>query len=159
MCTMDVKQQHNNKNKNNRSVTQMLLRYTYATGLVRAATGLLSMSFNLSQGINESANFRFLQRLSVIFCFRRDCPRSSTSCRDYSPRKMASCRNCPCDFASCSDSRQEAKSHGQSLQEAIYRAQQSRQKARDRGQSRRKPNMTDSLCRKRKFADSFISCV
>ena len=32
----------------------------------------------------------------------------------------------------------EAKSHVQSLQEAIYRAQQ----------SRRKPNMTDSLCRK-----------
>ena len=27
-----------------------------------------------SQGINESANFRFLQRLSIIFGFRRDCP-------------------------------------------------------------------------------------
>ena len=27
------------------------------------------------QGINESANFRFLQRLSVIFGFRRDCVR------------------------------------------------------------------------------------
>ena len=27
-----------------------------------------------TQGINESANFRFLQRLSVIFGFRRDCP-------------------------------------------------------------------------------------
>ena len=27
-----------------------------------------------SQGINESANFRFLQRQSVIFGFRRDCP-------------------------------------------------------------------------------------
>ena len=26
-----------------------------------------------SQGINESASFRFLQRLSVIFGFRRDC--------------------------------------------------------------------------------------
>ena len=25
------------------------------------------------QGINESANFRFLQRLSVIFGFRREC--------------------------------------------------------------------------------------
>ena len=29
-----------------------------------------------SQGINESADFRFQQRLSVIFGFRRDCPRS-----------------------------------------------------------------------------------
>ena len=56
-------------------------------------------------------------------------------------------------------SRQEAKSHGQSLQEAIYQAQKSRQEARDRGQSRRKPNMTDSLCRKRKLADSSIPCV
>ena len=26
------------------------------------------------QGINESANLRFLQRLSIIFGFRRDCP-------------------------------------------------------------------------------------
>ena len=26
-----------------------------------------------SQGINESANFRFLQRLSVIFGFHGDC--------------------------------------------------------------------------------------
>ena len=34
----------------------------------------------LAQGINESANFRFLQRLSVIFGFRRDCPRSLASC-------------------------------------------------------------------------------
>ena len=42
--------------------------------------------------------------------------------------------------------------------EAIYQAQQSRQEARDRGQYRPKPNMTDSLCRKRKLADSFISC-
>ena len=52
--------------------------------------------------------------------------------------------------------RQEAKSYGQSLQKGIYQAQQCRQEARDRGQSRRKPNMTDSLCRKRKLADSFI---
>ena len=71
---------------------------------------------------------------------------------------MASCRNCPCDSASCRDSRQEAKSHGQSLQEAIYRAQQSRREARDGGQSRWKSNMTDSLCRKRKLAGSFIPC-
>ena len=41
------------------------------------------------------------------------------------------------------DSRQEAKSHGQSLQEA-----------RDHGQSRRKPNAMDSVCGKRKLADS-----
>ena len=104
-----------------------------------------------TQGINESANFRFLQRLSVIFGFRWVCPWSPASCRDYCPRKTASCRDCPCDSASCRDSRQEAKSHGQSLQEAIYRAQQSRQEARDRGQSQRKPNITDSLCRKRKI--------
>ena len=45
------------------------------------------------------------------------------------------------------------------LHEAISQAQQSRQEARDRGQSRGKPNMTDSLCRKRKLADSFIPCV
>ena len=73
--------------------------------------------------------------------------------------KKASCRDCPCDSSPCRDSRQEAKSHGQSLQEAIYRAQQSRQEARDRGQSQRKPNMTDSLCRKRKLADSLTPCV
>ena len=61
-----------------------------------------------------------------------------------------------CNSASCRDSLQEAKSHGQSLQEDIY--QQSRHEARDHGQSRRKPNMMDSLCRKRKLADSFIPC-
>ena len=113
----------------------------------------------ISQGINESANFRFLQRLSVIFVFRRDCPWSLASCQDYRPRKMASCRDSPCDSASCRDSRQEAKSHWQSLQEAIFQAQQSWQEARECGQSQRKPNMTDSLCRKRKLADSFILCV
>ena len=43
-----------------------------------------------------------------------------------------------------------------SEQEDINRAQQSRQEARDHGQSQWKPNMTDSLCRKRKLADSFI---
>ena len=56
------------------------------------------------------------------------------------------------------DTRQEAKSHGQSLQEAIYQAQHSRQVAGDHGQSLRKTNMTDSLYRKRKLADSFIPC-
>ena len=115
-----------------------------------------------SQGINESANFGFLQRLSVIFGFRRDCQWSLASCRDYHPRKMASCRDCLCESASCRDSRQEARSHGQSLheslQEAIYQAQKSWQEAWDRWQSRQKPNMTDSLCRKRKLADSFIPC-
>ena len=35
--------------------------------------------FRTTQVINESANFRFLQRLSVIFGFRRDCPRSVAS--------------------------------------------------------------------------------
>ena len=81
---------------------------------------------------------------------------------------MASCRDCPCDSASCRNSRQEAltrtvswqeaESHGQSLQESIYQAQQSQQEARDHGQSQQKPNMMDSLCRKRKLADSFIPC-
>ena len=45
------------------------------------------------------------------------------------------------------ETRQEAKSHGQSLQETIYRTHKSQQEARDRRQSRRKPVMTDSLCR------------
>ena len=49
------------------------------------------------RGINESANFRFLQ-----------------SCRDYRPRKMASCRDCPFDSVFCQDSRQEARGRGQS---------------------------------------------
>ena len=53
-------------------------------------------------------------------------------------------------------SRIRAESHGQSLQESINQVQQSQQEARDHGQSRRKPNMTDSLCRKRKLGDSFI---
>ena len=41
---------------------------------------LLNMAKNIktdrsvSQGINKSANFHFLQRLSVIFGFRQDCP-------------------------------------------------------------------------------------
>ena len=36
-----------------------------------------------TQGIKESANFRFLQRLSVIFGLRADCPQSLASCGDY----------------------------------------------------------------------------
>ena len=112
-----------------------------------------------SQGINESANFRFLQRLSVIFDFSRDCLWSLASCQDYHPRKMASCRDCPCDSASCRESQQEAEPHRQSLQEAISQAQLSRQEARDHGQSWGKPNMTDSLFRKRILADLFIPCV
>ena len=112
-----------------------------------------------TQGIKESANFRFLQRLSIIFGLRVDCLRSLASCRDYHPWKMASCRDCPCDSASCWDTWQEAKSHGQSLQEGVNQVQQPRQEARDHGQSWRKPNMTDSLCRKRKLADSFIPCA
>ena len=63
-----------------------------------------------------------------------------------------------CDSASCQESQQEAESQGQSQQEAIYQAQQSRQEARDPGHSRRKPNMTDSLCRKLKLADLYIPC-
>ena len=72
---------------------------------------------------------------------------------------MASCRDCQCDSASCRESWQEAKSHRQSLQEAIYLAQQSWQEAGDHRQSRRKPNMTDSLSRRRKLADSFIPYI
>ena len=60
----------------------------------------------IPQGINKSANFRFMQRLFVIFGFRRDCPWSPASCRDYRPRKMSSCSDCPCDSASCRDSQQ-----------------------------------------------------
>ena len=89
-----------------------------------------------TQGKNESANLRFLQRLSVIFGFHRDCPWPPASCRDYRPRKMASCRDCPCDSASCRDSRQEAKSHGQSLQEAIISKH---------NRSSRKQEIADSL--------------
>ena len=54
-----------------------------------------------TQGINESANFRFLQRLSVIFGFRPDCPLSFGSCQDCCAWEIASCRDCPCDLASC----------------------------------------------------------
>ena len=111
-----------------------------------------------AQGVNKSANFRFLQRLSVIFGFRQDFHDLLLPAETTVHEKMASCRDCLCDYASCRDSQQEAKSHGQSLQEASYQAQQSRQEARDRGLSQRKPNMTDSLCRKRKLADSFIPC-
>ena len=110
-----------------------------------------------SQGLHKGGNFRFLQRLSILFGFPLDCPGSLASCRDYYPREMASCRDCPCDSASCRDSQQEAKSHIQSLQEIIYQAQQSRQEPRDCRQSWQKPNiMTDSLCRKRKLAYLFI---
>ena len=56
-------------------------------------------------------------------------------------------------------SRQEAESRGQSPKEAIFCGRLSRQEARDHGQSQRKENMTDSLCRKQKLADSFILCV
>ena len=72
------------------------------------------------QGINESANFRFLQRLSVIFGFRQDCPWSLASCGDCCGWKIASCRDCLCDLASCRESQQEAESYGHSLQEAIF---------------------------------------
>ena len=112
----------------------------------------------LSQGINESANFRFLQRLSVILASAETVRDLLLPAETTVHEKMASCRDSPCDSVSCRDSRQEAESHEQSLQEAIYQAQQSRQEARDRGQSRRKPNMTDSLCKERKLADSFIPC-
>ena len=104
----------------------------------------------------------------LILASCRDCPSylASTdtvrellvSAETTVHKKTASCTDCPYDSAFCRDSRQEAKSHGQSLQEAIYQEQQSRQEARDRGQSPLKPNMMDSLCRKRKLANSFIPC-
>ena len=43
---------------------------------------LIDLDQTPPQGINDSANFRFLQRLSVIFGFRSDCPESLASCRD-----------------------------------------------------------------------------
>ena len=131
-----------------------------------------SFSWGSTQGIIDSAYFRFLQRLYIIFGFRRDCPRTFASCRGYCPRKMASsrdcprdsascrgCRDCPRDSASCREPQQEAESRGQSLQEAIYHVQKSWQEARDRGQSQRKPNMMYSLCRMRKLAESIIPCA
>ena len=39
---------------------------------VLSAIGFIS--FTCTQGINKCANLRLLQRLSVIFGFRRDCP-------------------------------------------------------------------------------------
>ena len=36
----------------------------------------MTIEFSTPQGINESAKFCFLQNLSVIFGFRRYCPRS-----------------------------------------------------------------------------------
>ena len=77
-------------------------------------------------------------RLSVISSF---LPRLLSA-------KMASFRDCSRDYASLRDCQQEAKSREQSRQEAIYQEQHSWQDARNRGQSRRKPNMTDSLCKK-----------
>ena len=98
-----------------------------------------------------------------------------------SPVIFASCRDCPtylasaetvCDLLLPAETTFHEKwlpagtvetlgrklNHRQSLQEAIHRTHQSRQEARGCRQSRRKPIMTDSLCRKHKLADLFIPC-
>ena len=85
-------------------------------------------------------------------------PRSRLNCRKFFIPSGLSTIKIKILILLPAETRKEAKSHGQSLQETIYRAQQSRQEARDHGQSRRKPNMTESLFRKRKLADSFIPC-
>ena len=103
-----------------------------------------SHSFILQQGINASANFGFLQRLSVIFGFGWDCLWFLASCRDYYPRKMSSCRDCP-----------RSKITGTVSAGSYLPSTTGSKKS---GQSPWKPNMTDSLCRKRKLADSFIPC-
>ena len=51
------------------------------------------MHVQCTQSINESACFRFLQRLSFIFGFRRDCPRSLASCRDCCAWEIVSRRD------------------------------------------------------------------
>ena len=61
-------------------------------------------------------------------------------------------------LAESPESRQEAESHGQSLQEAIFSwTVVSAGSKRSRSVSA-EANLTDSLCRKRKLADSFIPC-
>ena len=62
---------------------------------------VLHKTIRWPQGINKSANFRFLQRLYVIFGFRWDCPQSLASCRDGCAWEIAFCRDSPCDLASC----------------------------------------------------------
>ena len=74
-----------------------------------------------TQSIKESANLRFLQKLSITFGFRRDCRHLLLPVETVCVWYIASCRDCPCDLASCRESRQEAESHGQSLQKAIFR--------------------------------------
>ena len=106
-----------------------------------------------------------------------------------SPLIFASCRDCPSYLASTETVRDlllpaetiihekwlpaetfsvillPAKSlgrklnHTDSLCRQLFTQHKSWQEARDHGQSLRKPNMTESLCRKQKLADSFISCV
>ena len=40
---------------------------------IASLPGVIGGVIPITQGKNESANFRFLQRLSVIFGIRRDC--------------------------------------------------------------------------------------
>ena len=112
---------------------------------------VLNCFTHATQGINESPCFHFLQRLSYLASAGtvRDLllPVETTVREKWLPAETVSVILLP------AETRQEAKSQGQSVQEAISQAQQSQQEARDRGQSRRKPNMTDSLCRERKLAD------
>ena len=88
----------------------------------------------LSQGINESANFRFLRRLSVIFDSR------------FLPRLLCLVNSI---MQRLSDGLDRKQNHTDSLcRKPLFVG----------GSLGRKPNMTDSLCRKRKLADSFIPC-
>ena len=110
-----------------------------------------------SQGLIESANFAScIDCPSYLASAKTVCdlllPAETTIHEKWLPAETVHVILLP------AESRQEAESHGQSLQESIYQVQQSLQEARDHGQFRRKPNMTDSLCRKRKLADSIIPC-
>ena len=96
---------------------------------------LMSLFFLTPQGKNESADIRFLLRLSAISCFLPGLP----SAKNGFLRDSASCRA--------------------TRQEAIYRPQQSRNEIRNLGKPRRKPSMTVSLARKRKLANVSLSTL
>ena len=57
-----------------RMVANLLIETFMTFDFDPSLTSRLIIDSDLTQAINESATFRFLQRLSVIFGFRRDCP-------------------------------------------------------------------------------------
>ena len=92
-----------------------------------------------TQGINESANFRFLQRLSVIFCFAETVhdlllPAETTVHKKWLPAETVSVILLPAETLG------RKLNHTDSL-------------------SRKQFLKHNSLCRKRKSVDSFIPCV